>query len=171
MTGHLWLIGMMGSGKSTIGRLVASACDVGFADTDDEVAARAGSTVAEIWSVEGEAAFREMEAAVVERLAGTAEPHVIATGGGVVVRSDSVTAMRRSGKVVWLTAAPAVLASRVGEGIDRPLVTGVPTGIRLAEILRERKASYEEAADAVIATDGQGVDEVAREVAAAWRPI
>jgi shikimate kinase len=169
MTNHLWLIGMMGSGKSTIGRLVAAACDAGFVDTDDEVAARAGCAVAEIWRTEGEAAFREMEAAAVERLAGTGEPHVIATGGGVVLRSESVTAMRSSGTVVWLAAGPGVLASRIGEGFDRPLVTGAPTEARLAEILRVRKAAYEAAADAVIATAGREVDEVAREAEAAWR--
>lgn len=168
MARHLWLIGMMGAGKSTVGRLVAVRCGAAFTDSDEEVTERAGCSVRDLWEREGEQAFRDMEAAAVERLAATDEPLVIATGGGVVLRPENVTAMRRSGKVVWLAADPAVLASRVADGADRPLLGGAPEARRLANILAARADAYATAADVVISTDDRDAAEVAEEVEAAW---
>jgi len=159
---------MMGSGKSTVGRLVAARHSVGFADTDDEIAAAAGHSVAALWADRGEQAFRDLEAAQVARLAEQVAPLVIATGGGAVLRDGSVVAMRGSGTVVWLTAEPAVLAGRVDDGRDRPLLGTAPIEGRLADILAVRRAAYGAAADTVIDTNGRDVDEVVIDVEAAW---
>jgi shikimate kinase len=169
MTGHLWLIGMMGAGKSTVGRRVAALRGTRFVDTDDVVTHHAGCSVPELWERQGEHAFREMEAAAVAELAAEAEPLVIATGGGVVMRAENVAAMRDNGRVVWLAADPPALASRVGGATDRPLLAGVRAETRLAEILAAREEAYAAAAHVVISTDERDPAEVATEVEALWQ--
>lgn len=170
MAGHLWLIGMMGAGKSTVGREVAMRRGVAFTDTDEEIAAAAGCSIVEVWNRRGEEGFREMEAAAVERLARLAGRRVIATGGGVVLRPASVAAMRRSGTVVWLAADPATLAVRTGDGEDRPLLAATLPEGRLTEILAARGPVYRRAAHAVVDTGKRTVDEVVTAVEAVWAP-
>ncbi len=167
MSGHVWLIGMMGSGKSAAGRAVASRTGVDHIDTDAEVAARTGCSIAQLWGDRGEKAFRDLETATVVRLA-FRDPAVISTGGGVVLRPENVTAMRSSGVVVWLTAPPATLAARVGDGRGRPLLEDTGGEQRLSEILNERGLLYEQAADHVVATEGIPVDVVAQRIEELW---
>ncbi len=164
---HLWLIGMMGAGKTRVGRRVAELAGVAFRDTDEEVAAEAGCSIEEVWEIRGEAGFRELEAAAVARLA--SEPQaVIATGGGAVLVARNVAVMRATGLVVWLEASPEVLAARVGAETGRPLLTGTDPRTRLAELLAARRARYDEAAHRRIPTDGRKPEAVAQEVWRAW---
>ncbi len=166
--GFLWLIGMMGAGKSAVGREVARRAGVEFVDTDEEVAARAGCSIGELWGSRGEQAFRDLEAAQVERLADSG-PCVVATGGGAVLRPESIEAMRRSGTVVWLQADPVELAARVeAEAEQRPLLAGAEAETELARILAERTPLYRQAAHHVVATGGRPPVEVAELVAKLW---
>jgi len=163
----LWLIGMMGSGKSAAGRLAAGALGVDFADTDEEIASRMGCSVAQLWGNLGESAFREMEKAALSRLSGAKA--VVATGGGVVMDPANRALMRESGTVIWLTASPATLASRVGAGDTRPLLAGAaPVEESLDAILRERTKAYASASHSQIDTEGRTVEQVAEEIAALW---
>lgn len=140
------LVGLMGSGKSTVGALLAAAMGWRFVDTDDSVAAAAGMSVAEIFLAEGEAAFRRMERAAVARAAGENNV-VVASGGGAVLDADNRAAMRRDGSaVVWLTAATEVLAARVGKAPARPLLSGGDVRARLAALISERESLYQEVA-------------------------
>jgi len=164
---HLWLVGMMGSGKTRVGALVAEAAGVRFRDTDEEVASRLGCSIGRLWGTRGESAFRDLEAATVRRLA--AEPRsVIATGGGVVLDPANVDTMRTSGLVVWLQARPDTLAGRVGAGEGRPLLEGSDPRTRLAEILVEREPLYRAAAHHRVQTDGRSPEQVAEEVLGCW---
>lgn len=164
---HLWLIGMMGAGKTRVGRAVAAAADVPFRDTDEEVTSRLGCSIGELWGARGEAAFRDMEAAAVRRLA--AGPRaVIATGGGAVLDEGNVAAMRTSGLVVWLEASPATLVRRVGSGRGRPLLEASDPAARLEELLTERESHYRAAAHRRVRTDGRRPDDIAEEVLAWW---
>ncbi len=165
--GALWLVGMMGAGKSAVGRIIADRRGIPYADIDAEVANRLGCSIAELWGQQGEAAFRDLEAAQVARLA-TKAPLVVSTGGGVVLRADNVATMRASGAVVWLTASPATLARRVGGGEGRPLLVDGDPGARLAEILEERRGHYAAAAHHTVNTEGRDAEEVADEVEALW---
>lgn len=166
-SGTLWLVGMMGSGKSVVGDLVASRVGAEFVDLDEEVSARAGASIPELWRREGEGAFRELEAAAVERLSGeSGGPRVVATGGGVVLRADNVEAMRSSGTVVWLDAPAEVLLQRVAGGEGRPLLAGGPE--RLSALLAARRALYETAGHHRVQTAGRSPEEVAQEVAELW---
>ncbi|NNC93501.1 MAG: shikimate kinase [Acidimicrobiia bacterium] len=160
---NLWLVGMMGSGKTTVGRLVAVAADIRFHDVDLIVQERIGATIPDLWEREGENAFRAVEATIVSELAAAAGS-VISTGGGAILRESNRRAMRRSGTVVWLQAPASVLAGRVGGSIERPVLGG--GGVeRLTELLESRRAAYEAVAHHTVNTAGRTPAEVATEVA------
>ncbi|MGI9647676.1 MAG: shikimate kinase [Acidimicrobiia bacterium] len=159
---NLWLVGMMGSGKTTVGRLVAVEAGLTFQDVDLIVTQRAGNTIAELWKRDGEDAFRSAEAAIISELA-TATGAVVSTGGGAVLRESNRLAMRRSGTVVWLQASPEVLAGRVAGAHDRPLLNGGGRG-RLAELLEGRRGAYQATAHHMVSTEGRTPAEVAEQV-------
>jgi len=166
--GHLWLIGMMGAGKSVVGKAVADQSDATFIDIDAEVAGRMGCSIAELWGTRGESAFRDMEAAQIADAA-TKALAVIATGGGAVLREDNVATMRASGVVVWLNAPSPVLAARLGAGTEhRPLLTGSDSELTLAGLLEEREPAYRAAAHFEVDTTDRDVATVAKEVEALW---
>ena len=168
MDRHLWLIGMMGSGKSVVGPLVAYRLGIAFVDTDAVVVNQAGVAIDELWERDGEAAFRAEEvAAVAEVAAGSAA--VVATGGGVVVDPANVAVMAASGAVVWLRATVETLSRRVGYGNGRPLLAGAMPLEKLRSILVERAAAYEAAADLIIDTDDLSADETADLIEAWWK--
>ena len=152
---NLWLIGMMGSGKTSVGEGAADARRMPFVDVDGLVEKRAGRSIPDIFRQDGEDAFRRLETAEVLRLAeagaGRGAGSIIATGGGAVLDERSAAAMRRTGAVVWLDAPPSVLAGRAESG-GRPLLGGPGSGgfartaERLSAILEERRPLYEGAA-------------------------
>lgn len=164
----LWLIGMMGAGKSTIGPLVAGELGLPFVDVDERVVAGAGLAGAEVFASEGEAGFRRRERAALAAAAagGTA---VVACGGGAVLAGESVALMRAAGVVVWLDAPPGVLAERVGAGDGRPLLGGGEPAGSLGRLLEVRGAAYAAAAHYRVETAGRRPEEVAAEVVSLWR--
>jgi shikimate kinase len=167
--GILWLVGMMGSGKSVVGRRVATRLGVPFVDTDDVVVARAGTSIARLWEEEGEAVFRDAEAAAVADLAARPDPCVVATGGGVVLSDTSVQLMTSSGLVVWLVAAPEILAGRVSGDGSRPLLASEQDPVvPLRILLAEREDRYRTAAARVVDTADRDVAGVAAEVEGLW---
>ncbi len=157
----------MGAGKSAAGRILASRLERDFIDTDAEVAARTGCSVAQLWGEQGEGAFRAMEAATVARLM-DCDDAVIATGGGLILDSGNVAAIRRSGFVVWLTAEPATLSARVGSSDGRPLLTRDSSPQKLGLILAERTALYAGAAHATVATGDLSITGVAQRIEELW---
>lgn len=167
MARHIWLVGMMGTGKSTVGRLAADLIGIGLVDTDAEIASRTGCSIAQLWGEQGEAAFRNMEAAAVIRAADGADA-VIATGGGVVLDPDNVAAMKHSGNVVWLTAPVRELAKRIGDGAGRPLLEGTDTRKGLAALLARRWSSYEQAADLILPMGGRTPEAAASRIEELW---
>jgi shikimate kinase len=162
----LWLIGMMGSGKSTIGLRVGDALGLPFVDLDRVIALEAGIDVARIFAEEGEEGFRGREAEAVRGLAGS--PAVVACGGGVVLDPANVATMRRGGKVAWLDVPIDILVGRVGDGDGRPLLAG-DAARRLEEIAAERIEQYAAAAHWRIECGERAAEEVAGEVVRWWR--
>lgn len=150
---------MMGSGKSTVGARVAALLKRPFIDVDTVLEQRTGQRVADQVEAD-EPGFRRREAEILADLAGGGS--VIATGGGAVLVDTSVAVMRGSGVVVWLDAPVAVLLSRVADGVGRPLLGSEPER-DLTNILRQRRALYEQAAHAVVDA-ARPVDEVAAAV-------
>ena len=163
------LIGLMGAGKSKVGRLAAEAVGRPFADTDRMVEADAGCTVTDIFSTEGELAFRRRERAAVAA-ALTRTDAIVSVGGGAVLDPDNVERMRAAGPVVWLYAEPETLAARLRRSArrgDRPLLAGTDPVAVLRALLAQRREAYEAAASVVLRTDGLAVDQSAR-LLAGW---
>ena len=167
MDRHLWLIGMMGSGKSVVGPLVAYRLAGTFVDTDAVVVSNTGVGIDELWERDGETAFRRLETAAVADVA-DGPSAVVATGGGAVIDPVNVTIMAASGAVVWLRATPETLSRRVGDGSGRPLLAGNVPVDRLRSILEERSAAYEAAADLIVDTDDLAAEEIAEAIEAWW---
>lgn len=167
MSGRIFLTGLSGGGKSTVGRLVADRLGWAFLDTDALVEEAAGRSVAAIFRDEGEAAFRALEADALERAA-SADRAVVATGGGAPAHAAGRRALA-GGFSVWLAVSPAVAAERLArQGGDepRPLLEGDPAE-RLAALLHARRTAYARA-DASIDVDGLTPEEACAEVLRLW---
>jgi shikimate kinase len=160
---HLFLVGMMGSGKSTIGRRCAAKLGRPFVDTDDLVVTLAGMPVAEIFATRGEAAFRAFEKQAVGDITASPEPHVVATGGGAVLDPDNRRRLRDAGVVVWLRASVDALSRRVGDGARRPLLAGDPRAA-LTRLETTRAAAYEAVAHLQVDTTDRDIDAVVNAV-------
>jgi shikimate kinase len=161
---HIVLVGLMGSGKSTVGARLAAATDRRFVDLDDAIEAEAGLTIPEIFELEGEAGFRAREHEAMAAVLAATEPLVLATGGGAVLRPANRDLMREHGVVVWLRATPATLAARVGDGAGRPLLASPVAGDdvegRLTALSADRAEAYEAAAHETVDVDGADPDEI-----------
>jgi len=157
--GHIWLIGMMGSGKTTVGAIVAERLGLPFIDIDTEVMTRTGRTIPELFE-QGESVFRLNEADAIEAVAGST-PHVIATGGGAVLAKRNLELMRETGTTILLTASTATILDRISTGADRPLA---PNRDAVEAISELRTAIYLAAADHAVDTDGVDPSVVAERV-------
>ncbi len=143
----VWLVGMMGAGKTAVGRALAGRLELPFVDTDAEVERAAGASVAAIFAREGEAGFRAREREAVEKLAGM--PAVVALGGGAPAQPGVWELLERSGTVIWLRARVETLLARVGAASERPLLEGLETEARrerISALLAERTPVYARAA-------------------------
>lgn len=167
MTGRILLVGMMGSGKTTVGRILALRLGVRYVDSDEEVEAFTGHTVRELFEAGGEQAFRPVESEALAAALASDEPSVVSVAGGAVIDPKNRALLRRAGTVVWLRASPQTLLERVsGGGGHRPLLELDPAGV-IERLDRERRPLYEEVADVVIDVDDIGPDAVADRVMAA----
>jgi len=164
---HLVLVGLMGAGKTTVGRRCAKRLGRPFVDTDDLVVALAATPLEEIWREGGEARFRELERQAVIEVCASPAPLVIACGGGTVVDADNRRRLRDAGVVVWLRAPTEVLAQRVGTGARRPLLAGDPAGA-LTRLAAAREDAYAASAAVAVDTDERSLDEVAEAVLAVF---
>nr|WP_298142023.1 shikimate kinase AroK [uncultured Pseudomonas sp.] len=149
---NLILVGPMGAGKSTIGRLLAKELRVPFKDSDKEIEQRTGANIPWIFDVEGEAGFREREQAVIVELC-EQEGMVLATGGGAVMRPENRAALRQGGRVVYLHATVEQQIDRTSRDRNRPLLRNADPGKVLRELLAIRDPLYREIADIVVDTD------------------
>ncbi|MCX7626688.1 MAG: (d)CMP kinase [Candidatus Sumerlaeaceae bacterium] len=163
MDTNVVLIGMMGSGKTTIGRLLAEKTGMEFIDLDELVERRAGMTIAEIFQGHGEEHFRDLESQVLEEIASSRHA-VIATGGGIVKRAENRQLLRDLGLVVWLDAPAEVLAERIGEDPDRPLLSRSQPLKKLTQLLHERRDLYAETSHIHLDTTEHTPEEIAARI-------
>ncbi|HWE68297.1 MAG TPA: shikimate kinase [Acidimicrobiales bacterium] len=163
MTERLLLVGMMGAGKTTTGRLVADKLGWDYLDSDVEVERATGLSVPDLFARDGEPAFRAAEADALARACASAAPVVVSVAGGAVLRPETRDLLRASGRVVWLRARPETLALRVGDGVGRPLLGGDPAAA-LAELDSVRRPLYAEVADMAIDVDDLSPDDVAARI-------
>ncbi|HEX4589121.1 MAG TPA: shikimate kinase, partial [Gemmataceae bacterium] len=146
---RVYLVGPRGSGKTTVGRLLAERLGCKFLDADVELEARAGRSITDIFAVESETGFREAEADLLADLAGL-DRHVIACGGGAVVRPENRDRLRTTGYCVWLFGDPATLCRRLDSdpttASRRPALTDLPGPAEMERLVREREPLYREVA-------------------------
>ncbi len=162
----LWLVGMMGAGKSSVGARLAARLALRFFDTDAEIEREAGASVAELFAREGETGFRAREQKAIAALLGRGA--VVALGGGALTVPGTLERLEASGRLVYLRARPETLRARVGEAAQRPLLAGLDGDTRLArlrELLARREADYARAA-IVVDVDEVGVDAVVDRIVA-----
>ena len=166
--GNIFLVGMMGAGKTTVGRALAARLRRRFVDTDKVLVERTGVPVATIFEIEGEDGFRKRESAVLEEV--SREPgHVIATGGGAILAAGNRELMRSRGTVVYLRARLESLWARMRHDTTRPLLATPDPRATLAALLQEREPLYLEAAHLVVDTGSQSAGTLVTRLAAALR--
>lgn len=169
---NIVLIGFMGSGKTSVGKLIAKRLRFQFLDTDHLVEDRARQTIAEIFSGPGgETTFRERETAALESLLVATHRHVIATGGGIVTQSRNLPLLRQLGWVVLLQADPDEIFRRVARNHDRPLLRVKDPRSRVHEMLSTREPLYREVADFVIDSTGLRREDVSESIVTEARKV
>jgi shikimate kinase len=159
---NIVLIGFMGCGKSTIGRELHQRLGYPLVDMDHEIEKRAGKPITRIFAQDGEAAFRDMETALLRELNDPDAPRrIISTGGGVVGRQENRELLKHLGYVVWLHAPPAVILERTGKNRSRPLLQTEDPAEKIRSLMAERQPLYQETAHLKLDTSGLCSDEVA----------
>lgn len=164
----MFLIGMMGAGKTTAGRIIARRLKRPFYDSDHEVERRCGVRIPLIFEIEGEPGFRAREAALIGELSAL-EDVVLATGGGAVLSEASRRCLATRGTVIYLHAQPAALYERVRQDKNRPLLATADPLARLESLYAVRDPLYREIADIVVDTGRQSVQNLARQLLAQLR--
>ncbi|MBC7980745.1 MAG: shikimate kinase [Armatimonadetes bacterium] len=159
---NIVLIGFMGSGKSTVGRELHQRLGYHLTDMDQLIEERLGKKISEIFVEEGESAFRDFETMQLMEIARqTDKRHIISTGGGIVIRPENRSLLRRLGYVVWLNAPEEVISERTSRNRDRPLLNHQDSRARIAMLLAEREPWYRETAHLKIDTAGLDSHETA----------
>jgi shikimate kinase len=167
--GNIFLVGMMGAGKTTVGRALAARLRRPFVDTDRLLVERTGVPVATVFEIEGEAGFRRRESLLLEEVAAAQDDQVVATGGGAVLSAENRALMRAHGTVVYLRARLESLWERTRHDTTRPLLaTPDPRGT-LAALLEAREPLYLEAAHLVVDTGAQSASTLVARLAAKLR--
>lgn len=160
---NIILIGFMGSGKSSVGQVLAERLERKFVDMDDEIELGENKTINEIFEEYGEEHFRSLETSYLEKLL-TKKNKVISTGGGVIIREENVEILRKIGTVVYLNTSINQLMMNLEGDTKRPLLQGTDVKEKVTNLLRTREPIYFEAANMIIQTEGKSIEEVASEI-------
>lgn len=161
--GNLFLIGFMGAGKSTVADCLHVLYGMDVVEMDREIEDQEGMGIPAIFEKYGEEYFRRAETGLLSGLQGRRNA-VVSCGGGVPMREQNVSLMKKSGHVILLTAKPETILQRVQDSHDRPLLENNKNAAFIADMMEKRRASYEAAADIIVETDGRAAPEICREI-------
>lgn len=164
---HIFLVGPMGAGKSTIGRHLADLMDLPFVDVDSEIESRAGADIQWIFDMEGEQGFRDRECKVLKDLTENSQPRVIATGGGIVMRDENRAILRSSGRVIYLSATAEQLYERTRRDKSRPLLQVDDRRAVIEQLVETRDPLYKQVADMVFPSGSTQPNKLAKKLAEA----
>lgn len=157
---NIVLIGYRGTGKSTIGKVLAARLGWPLVSTDAEIVRRAGRSVPEIVAQHGWEYFRDLESTVCRELSAQ-DRLIIDTGGGAILRQENVAYLKKNGTLFWLTASIETIASRIGRDTQRPSLTGTKSFVEeIEEVLTVRTPKYRDAADHIVPTDGCTINQI-----------
>ena len=162
---NIFLVGLMGSGKTTIGKALAKRLSLRFVDADHEIEARTGASIPLIFEIEGEASFRQREADVIRDLS-SQQGIVLATGGGAVLNEQSRRWLRERGTVIYLKASVASILQRTSHDRNRPLLQTSDPKAKIEELCRQRAPLYQEVAHITIETGRPNVQSVVQNILA-----
>lgn len=160
---NVFLIGFMGSGKSTVASHLAQNYGMEIIEMDQMIVEREGMSIPDIFSKKGELYFREAEANLLLEIQHE-QNKVVSCGGGVVLREENLQVMKKSGQIILLNAKPETILERVKEDDNRPLLRGNKNVQFIGDMLGKRQPKYERAADFVVDTDGKTADEICKEI-------
>lgn len=160
---HIFLIGFMGAGKSTVAAELSHMTGRDQLEMDQMIVEDQGMPIAEIFEKYGENYFRDVETETLVRLKNR-EPAVVSCGGGIVLREQNIFHMKERGKVILLTATPQTIYERVRNSKDRPVLNGHMNVEYIRELMEKRHEKYEKAADITVATDGKTTKEICKEI-------
>lgn len=161
--GNIFLIGFMGCGKSTVAMYLSKQYHMGILEMDQMIVEQEGMSIAQIFDKYGETYFRDLETKLLKGI----EPEknqVVSCGGGVVLRTENVEIMQKTGKIVLLNARPETILERVKNDHNRPLLEGNQNIAFIENMMAQRRVHYEQAADFIIATDEKSVDKICAEI-------
>ena len=160
---NIFLVGLMGAGKSTIGRQLARELGKQFRDSDSEIEKRTGVSIDVIFDIEGEQGFRRRETGLLRELVGE-RGIVLATGGGAILASENRQLLRDNGLIIYLKASAEHLAGRVKLDRRRPLLQSGDKLVKIRELMIQREPVYQQLADMVVETNNRSVPRVVREI-------
>lgn len=158
------LIGFMGAGKTTVGKLLAQKMNCEFLDTDECIELAEGRSISEIFAEDGEGAFRNMETALLHKLLLKETPFVLSVGGGMPVREENRALLRSLGEVIYLKASKETIIARVAGDTSRPLLRGGALEEKVDSLMSSRASLYEDTAHFVAETDRKTPDVLAEEL-------
>ena len=160
---NIFLIGFMGTGKSTVAKALKEKTGAEIIEMDQLIAQRENQSIPQIFEEKGESYFRNLETELLMELQ-SGEKNIVSCGGGVPMREKNVLEMKKSGKVVLLTALPETVLERVKDNHDRPLLQNRKSVEGIRELMEQRREKYEAAADVMVTTDGKSAETIAREI-------
>ena len=160
---NIYLVGMPGAGKTTVGRHLAKRLHRSFIDADHEIEERTGVRIPLIFDIEGEQGFRDRESRVIADLA-TESDLIVATGGGAVLRAENRAALTQGGTVIYLHAAPNLLFERTRLDPNRPLLQVADPKQKIEELFAQRDPLYREVADIIINSTGGSINHLVKQV-------
>ena len=165
---NIVLIGMRGSGKTVVGRLLAQRLGKRFIEMDELIVQKMGMSIPEIVSKYGWNKFRDVEEDICREVA-QLDNVVIATGGGAVTRPGNIRELKKKGRLVWLDVSLDTLLERIGDDPNRPSLTGKSQREDMEAVLAERRPIYEQSADYIIDTEGRTPEEIAGAIIELWK--
>ncbi len=160
---NIFLVGMPGAGKTTVGRQLARRMQRRFVDADHEIEARTGVRIPVIFDIEGEQGFRDRESKVISELAGQSD-QIIATGGGAILRPENRAVLRQGGTVIYLNVLPSQLYERTRLDPNRPLLQVEDPRQKLVDLFNQRDPLYREVADIIVDSLGGSIAQLVKQV-------
>jgi shikimate kinase len=167
---HLYLIGFMGTGKSTMMHMLHETTGLAMIDTDEFIEQQTGRKIREIFAEDGEEAFRRMETECLKKIA-TCEASIISCGGGIVLREENVRLMKKSGVIICLEATAETVWKRVHHSDSRPVLNGNMNVEYIQGLLNARKPYYEEAAECHVPTDSRTKEDICKDILEQFRSL
>ena len=160
---NIFIVGPMGSGKSTVGKIISDEMFLNFFDTDEEIELRTGASIDWIFDLEGEEGFRGRESDILDEMV-KKNSIVLSTGGGIILSDDNRELLSSRGTVFYLCTPISVQIERTAKDYDRPLLKNGDAEEILTKLHKERKAFYEEVSDHIVETENKSSKEVAAEI-------